>query len=678
MNILRSFTETVVTTPTDIFPISFEYDEKYDAVHVFLNDVAVEDLGYTVSQVNAVTLKIEPAIPEGTVRIERETDIDKMKYIFDAGALFIDQNVDADFRQIVHSQQEVRDGFIKLRGDVLPLVHGLQEALKQAQEASDAAKEAAKAAEEAAALVSGAVTSVKTIADLKALPTWDGRVVVMQGHTELGKKSTIFRYDATNTDPHNNYSVVKPNTGTGNWLALDTAVYESSQLGCGIAITNNDVLINPLLATSGSITIREELPTTNSINVQSYNDIRGLGTRAGFKYNGPSGTADTLEGRLPVVKLFKDNAKAVSQSRLENLTIHANYKPYVTAVDARYLTGQSKLRELIIRGVTDTSVGLVLNKMWYDKISDVFISGYDPSKPDGSRWGTGVVIESKYSSDPASPDYGAQINALTVDVSCHSLKVGYLIRPNNYIYGLNINTMPTVENCDIGFKMESAPASVDYQVRQSCISAYFENNGIDIQWGTPSTTKARNSKHVWLNCSFDDVHSRIELYEGHHTFIGCKGIKTLVCGQYAQAELINTARPTTITDDYGNVTVRQDPMSQITSGSYQNVRTRSQGMLKLKATVNAGATGTFDLGSVLNTTIASEGQTGLVRILSRRSYDTAPVIAQGVILRKPTGTTFTPIGTVPTGMTISIAGTVLSVSETRGDTKFLDIIFNPD
>ncbi|ASN73353.1 tailspike protein [Acinetobacter phage vB_AbaP_B1] len=150
MNILRSFTETVVTTPTDTFPISFEYDEKYDAVHVFLNDVAVEDLGYTVSQVNAVTLKVEPAIPEGTVRIERETDIDKMKYIFDAGALFIDQNVDADFKQIVHSQQEVRDGFIKLRGDVLPLVHGLQEALQQAQEASEAAQEAADAAEEAA------------------------------------------------------------------------------------------------------------------------------------------------------------------------------------------------------------------------------------------------------------------------------------------------------------------------------------------------------------------------------------------------------------------------------------------------------------------------------------------------------------------------------------------------
>ncbi|ALM01895.1 hypothetical protein vBAbaPPDAB9_7 [Acinetobacter phage vB_AbaP_PD-AB9] len=174
MNILRSFTETVVTTPTDLFPISFEYDEKYDAVHVFLNDVAVEDLGYTVSQVNAVTLKVEPAIPEGTVRIERETDIDKMRYIFDAGALFIDQNVDADFRQIVHSQQEVRDGFIKLRNDVLPLVDGLEEALEAASEAGKAAEEAAQAAEEAANIaLTNLRSTVSTIANLESLPTDD-------------------------------------------------------------------------------------------------------------------------------------------------------------------------------------------------------------------------------------------------------------------------------------------------------------------------------------------------------------------------------------------------------------------------------------------------------------------------------------------------------------------------
>ncbi|YP_009949058.1 tail fiber protein [Acinetobacter phage SWH-Ab-1] len=127
MNILRSYTETVVTTPTDTFPISFEFDEKYDKVHVFLNKVAVEELGYVVTLANPTTLKIEPAIPSGTVRIERETDIDKMKYVFDAGALFIAQNVDSNFKQIVHSQQEVQDGFSKLRDDTLDTLEEFQE-----------------------------------------------------------------------------------------------------------------------------------------------------------------------------------------------------------------------------------------------------------------------------------------------------------------------------------------------------------------------------------------------------------------------------------------------------------------------------------------------------------------------------------------------------------------------
>ncbi|UAW10085.1 tailspike protein [Acinetobacter phage APK20] len=184
MNTLRSFTETVVTAPTDTFPISFEFDEKYDVVHVYVDGKVAEDEGYNVTLVNPVTLKLTPAVPEGVVRIERETDIDKMRYIFDAGALFIDQNVDADFKQLVHSQQEVRDGFIKLRGDVLPLVAGLEEALQQAKEASDAAQEAADAAEAAANTAStnlqGTIFTVDSMADLSTLDVWSDRTVYVR------------------------------------------------------------------------------------------------------------------------------------------------------------------------------------------------------------------------------------------------------------------------------------------------------------------------------------------------------------------------------------------------------------------------------------------------------------------------------------------------------------------
>ncbi|HCH8378478.1 TPA: hypothetical protein NNT01_004504 [Salmonella enterica] len=284
MNILRSFTETVVTTPTDTFPISFEYDENYDAVHVFLNDVAVEDLGYTVSHVNAVTLKVEPAIPEGTVRIERETDIDKMKYIFDAGALFIDQNVDADFKQIVHSQQEVRDGFIKLRGDVLPLVHGLQEALQQAQEASEAAQEAANAAEEAAQTTRMAENVIdftgknqqevndglESIAELLSITTVRTglRIYVKSYHAGLGKGGGWFVYDATKANINNGVTIFN---GWVRVKRLKLSVYD-----CGVknSTDHNDYNDHDSLRKLAAL-LSEDTTTSYEVDFEDANLIVG-------------------------------------------------------------------------------------------------------------------------------------------------------------------------------------------------------------------------------------------------------------------------------------------------------------------------------------------------------------------------------------------------------------------
>lgn len=308
MNILRSFTETVVTTPTELFPISFEYDEKYDAVHVFLNDVAVEDLGYTVSQVNAVTLKVEPAIPEGTVRIERETDIDKMKYIFDAGALFIDQNVDADFKQIVHAQQEVRDGFIKLRGDVLPLVHGLQEALQQAQEASQAAQEAAEAAEEAAQQTRMAEkvidSSTLTQQDLNDASIYVvGSVAAMLALTgplqnrvvKVLATQAMYKYNAANAGVNNGLSILNgwellgykdrvlltlagvKGDGTDEFTAINKAFVDSARLGIPLDLCGLNTVTSPLTLTgairvigNGSIKLA---PNSNTFLLKSAYDL---------------------------------------------------------------------------------------------------------------------------------------------------------------------------------------------------------------------------------------------------------------------------------------------------------------------------------------------------------------------------------------------------------------------
>ncbi|WKV23613.1 tail spike protein [Acinetobacter phage vB_Ab-P-7] len=306
MNILRSFTETVVTTPTDTFPISFEYDEKYDAVHVFLDDVAVEDLGYIVSQVNAVTLKIEPAIPSGTVRIERETDIDKMQYIFDAGALFIDQNVDADFRQIVHSQQEVRDGFIKLRGDVLPLVHGLQEALQQAQEASEAAQEAADAAQEAAQLVQSAISNIESIADLLAIPEpFTGRTVhVASYYAGLGKGGGRFSYDATKALLNDGVTVFN---GWVRDLSSKTLTTDDAGLlgdGSDLSVTTRLQALANAVQNDFKVSFYGNYSVTTHINFRDVSALKltGLGTLSADRTNWVFGTTNTRN--RGVIQLF--------------------------------------------------------------------------------------------------------------------------------------------------------------------------------------------------------------------------------------------------------------------------------------------------------------------------------------------------------------------------------------
>lgn len=147
----RSYTEYNVEVPTTDFPIGFNIlDDGLDVVAVTLNDVDPTTLGYTVIQVNNTTYRFAPAVPSGVVRLMRITDIDQMAHVFTEGAIFISENMDGNFKQIRHAQQEVRDNFgvlqrdfSGLEGTVLPLVGGLEVALQAAEAAATAAGEAA-------------------------------------------------------------------------------------------------------------------------------------------------------------------------------------------------------------------------------------------------------------------------------------------------------------------------------------------------------------------------------------------------------------------------------------------------------------------------------------------------------------------------------------------------------
>lgn len=111
----RSYTEYNVEVPTTDFPIGFDIlDDGIDVVAVTLNDVDPTTLGYTVIQVNSTTYRFAPAVPSGVVRLTRITDIDRMVHVFTEGAIFVSENMDNNFKQIRHSQQEVQDNFRSL------------------------------------------------------------------------------------------------------------------------------------------------------------------------------------------------------------------------------------------------------------------------------------------------------------------------------------------------------------------------------------------------------------------------------------------------------------------------------------------------------------------------------------------------------------------------------------
>lgn len=128
MNNLKSYTEYAVTSNTTDFVIGFDFNYGTDAVNVTVDGVPATDVGYTVVYLNSTTMRLTPAVPIGVVRLQRETDIDVPDNSFTAGAKFIASNMDENFTQIRHAQQEVRDSFNFLESHTLGVVEAAKDA----------------------------------------------------------------------------------------------------------------------------------------------------------------------------------------------------------------------------------------------------------------------------------------------------------------------------------------------------------------------------------------------------------------------------------------------------------------------------------------------------------------------------------------------------------------------
>lgn len=159
----RSYTEYAVVVPTTDFVVGYDFiDNGVDITEVTLNGVDPTTIGYTVLQVNNTTYRFAPPVESGVVRLSRVTDIDTMAHVFTEGAIFVSENMDGNFKQIRHSQQEVKDRFTKFtvdtnttlqafRNDIDATIVVADNAIANANAAATAANAASVIATQAAA-----------------------------------------------------------------------------------------------------------------------------------------------------------------------------------------------------------------------------------------------------------------------------------------------------------------------------------------------------------------------------------------------------------------------------------------------------------------------------------------------------------------------------------------------
>ncbi|HCJ6432322.1 TPA: hypothetical protein NV462_000937 [Acinetobacter baumannii] len=477
-----------------------------------------------------------------------------------------------------------------------------------------------------------------------------------------------FKWDAANTTDDNGYSIIKVNNiSIGRWRMIDDDSITSSQVGVRDSSNSNQLLLNKLIFQFKEFKFINKTIIDDTLVLNS-NDVKytGSSTQSEIFYAGGAGASGALKS---IVKTFKENGNAVSNIKLSDLKIAMNRANYTVGFDARYLTNESLIDRLKITGIADTSVGIYLTKCWYSKFRQCMVSGYsDLDAP--NRHGIGIYIDSLIAN-------GAQVNAVEFDVKCHSLNYGYLINPQNYIYGLNLLNMATIENCNFGIKVKGSTA--DLSVRQSVISQYFENNTVDIEWGDETNQRPLASQHTWLSCSFDNVHSTIKLWEGSHVFIGCKGVVNLTIGANASVRFVNTPAPTGVVTNLGsdNYFVESNAKTFITSGTYRSGSLPPGAMFKRRFRTTNTST-TFDISKAFSSASFTEGQTAEIRLTSRRDYDLDVKEWRGTLWRKPDGNSFLVKLSETTGLTVSIVGDILTVSDGRGDSKTYELIMHID
>ena len=346
INELKSFTEYAVSTPTSVFTIGFEYKHNVDHINVYVDGVEATAAGYTIKHDTHGTLELHPAVPSGTVLLQRETNIDGMLHTFSAGAKFIAGNMDEDFKQLRHAQQEVRDETTRTVEQFAILDANATAALDAANAAVSTANSIDAKATTALANSNTALSTANSANSTAntALTTANG--IDAKATTALSNSSTALTTANTALSTANGIDAkaTQAQTDAASALAFaNTAIQETEKgVASGVATLDTNTLIPTTqlpqstttnigaveIATSTEVNTatdntRVVTPSTLLSGVKNHLNVSGaapmFACRAWVKFNATSGT--------PTIGA-SGNVSSITDNGIGNYTVNCNLAMY--------------------------------------------------------------------------------------------------------------------------------------------------------------------------------------------------------------------------------------------------------------------------------------------------------------------------------------------------------------
>ncbi len=427
-----------------------------------------------------------------------------------------------------------------------------------------------------------------------------------------------------------------------------------------IGINNSPAIQAAINSTEKSTLLRKLYDVSTQVNAASKKSITGQGNDTGLKWTGGNGVAGQSVLRIAAT----DPAiNALNGVTVKDFVVDMQGAQNLTGVDMLYASVQSMLDGVQVTQMGDGSIGFRVGKEWYARLERCSVRN-------NARVGTAVYVDTAV----------GQVNSFPLDVQINGADIGFgLDTSGNYIYNLDLPSTAHAENCNVGLRVWPGQG-----VRSGVIRAYFENNDIDVWWGSSGAAPADITQTIlWLGTSFNPNGSLVRLYEGNHIFDGCDRINTLEVHERATVEIRGSIVNNIIntTGDPNAVRYRPTAKTVLSTSNYGNTALLPGREIN-DVQIGSATTAVFNIISRLfGVTNPSAGRSARCVATSRRSYENTVKFLEFVITQSSSGTWgYTLTGGVADGMwsvAINSSTGVITITDTRGDTKVYTLTASP-